>query len=202
MDARAGAATRPQRIYPPQPRQRHQMLWIACRPQCLLCRAGGSGPRSPPAAPHDPFTVRIIDHEHQVVCFGNCIDLIQGGKITIHAENTVGDDQSPAVAALIGLDSLFQPGRVGMRVAYDTGARQARAVDDAGMVQFVRKDHIFFAYQGWNCRQIGRKARLKSDGCFNALKLRQPAFQFQVQVHRSGDGADGSRSNPAAFDAC
>ncbi len=56
----------------------------------------------------DAFTMGIIDHQHQVVGFGDIGDLVQWREVAIHREHAVCDDQTPPELAFILTDHSFQ----------------------------------------------------------------------------------------------
>ena len=64
------------------------------------------------------------------------------------------------------------------------------------MIQFVGENHVAFADQRRDRRQVGVKAALEGNRRLDALECRQPPFQFQVQIHRPGNGAHGSGADP------
>ncbi len=86
-----------------------------------------------------------------------------------------------------------------MRVAHNLRARQAAAVNDAGVIQFVGEDHIFFANQRRHRRQVRHEARLKRNAGLRAFELGKTLFQFNVQAHRPGNGAHGGGTQTIFF---
>ena len=75
----------------------------------------------------------------------------------------------------------------------DFRARQAAAIDDAGVVQFVRDDEIFLAENSRDRARVRREARLKDHAGFHVLEVRDLLLQFHVNLHRARDGADRTR---------
>ncbi len=122
--------------------------------------------------------------------------LSSGSHIAVHAEDPIGNDQGALVGAFVFVDQAVQVVRIGMGVAHDARPGKARPVDDAGVVQLVREDHVFLADQSLDGSQVGGKTGLKADGGFDALEGRQAAFELAVNFHRSGDGAHCRRADP------
>jgi len=150
-----------------------------------------------PATAQHPLAVRVIDHQQDAQ---RLRDLGQGGQrrdVAVHAEHAIGDDQAAAIPRR-RRDLLAQIVRIGVAKAHDLRARQAAAIDDAGVVQLVGKDHVAFAHQRGNGRQVRGEAALESDRGLGAFELGQPSFQLQVQVHRPGDGAHRGRPDAIA----
>ena len=77
----------------------------------------------------------------------------------------------------------------------DFGAGETRAVDDAGVIQLVGEDEVFFAEDGADRAGIGRKAALEHNAGLDILEARDLLFQLHVDAHGSGDGAHGARAH-------
>ena len=73
------------------------------------------------------------------------------------------------------------------------GLREPCAVDDRGVIQRVRDDEIIFAQHGRHGPRIRRKARLKDHAPFDILEARNLLLEFQVDLHRPGNGAHRTR---------
>ena len=76
---------------------------------------------------------------------------------------------------------------------FDLGPREPRAIDNAGVVQFVGNNELFFAQDGRNRARIRRKAGLKHHASFRVLKTRDLLFQLHVDRHGPADGTHRSR---------
>src|SRR5271166_5809802 len=74
----------------------------------------------------------------------------------------------------------------------DGGAGEARAVDDAGVVELVGEDEVFLAEDGADGAGVGGKTALEDDAGFDILEARDLLFELHVNAHGSGDGADGA----------
>ena len=81
-----------------------------------------------------------------------------------------------------------------VRKHVDLGARQAAAVDDAGVVQRVRYDVVVRSEDGRDRACVGRESGLEHHAGFGVLELRNAAFQLHVQAHGARNGTDGARA--------
>ncbi len=70
--------------------------------------------------------------------------------------------------------------------------REARAVDDRGVVQRIGDDEIVFAQHRRDRARVGRKSGLEDDAGFYILEARNLLFEFHVNLHGPGDGAHRS----------
>ena len=155
---------------------------------------------APAAFADHAFAVGVIDHEHDIILAGDCVDLVQGGDVAVHGEDAIGDAQGTAVGAFIFFNLCLQVCGIGMGETHDAGAGQARAVDDAGVIQFVGEDDIFLADQGRDGGAVGAETGLEGDGGFNALEGSDAPFQFLVQADGTGDGTHRARSDAVLID--
>ena len=73
--------------------------------------------------------------------------------------------------------------------------REARAVDDRGVVQRIGDDEIVLAQHGRHRPRIGREAGLEDHAGFHVLEARDLLLEFHVDLHRAGDGAHRARSH-------
>ena len=60
------------------------------------------------------------------------------------------------------------------------------------MIEFVGDDEVVFAKKGRNRSGIGGESRLEDHAGFDVLEARNFLFQFHVNFHGAGDGADGA----------
>src|ERR1035441_7825384 len=74
----------------------------------------------------------------------------------------------------------------------DLRPRQARAVDDRGVVQLVGEDEVVLAEDGGNGAGVGGKAGLEDHARLDVLEGGDFLFQLHVDAHGAGDGAHGS----------
>ena len=84
---------------------------------------------------------------------------------------------------LFGVSNIFVP------KDQNLGAREASAVNNAGVVELIGDDEIFFAKNGRDRARVGGKARLKDHAGFHILEARDFFFQLHVNFHGAGDGA-------------
>ena len=97
--------------------------------------------------------------------------------------------------SLISLQQLFGVGEIFVAEDLDLGARQASAIDDAGVIQFVGDDEVFFAQDRRNRARVGGEARLEDHAGFDILEARDLFFQLHVDLHGAGDGAHRARAD-------
>ena len=87
-----------------------------------------------------------------------------------------------------------------VRKHLDRRAAQPAAVDDAGVVQFVRDDHVVFRQNRRDRARVGGEAALEHDDRLHLLELGEPALELDVELHRAGDGANRPRTNAELLD--
>ena len=92
----------------------------------------------------DTLAVGVIDHENGVGALGNLGEFVQWGDVSVHAEDTIGDNQLAAVIRPVLLHQLLQSFYITMRIGDDFGTAQPAPIDYAGMVEAVAEDHILF----------------------------------------------------------
>ena len=136
--------------------------------------------------------MRVVDHHDRSVFFGEVAERGQRADVSVHREDAVGDQQ---LLAGFGLDAgkLF----LGVRdvfVAEDENLRlrEARAVDDRGVIQRVGDDEVVFAEHGRDGAGVGGESGLEDDAGFDVLEVGDLFFEFHVNLHGAGDGADGA----------
>ena len=95
-------------------------------------------------APEHAARVRIVHHHDAAELVGQIAERRQRAEVAVHAEDAVGDEQRPLVARQ-RLDDRARGGGVAVREHLDRGAAQARAVDDAGVIQLVGDDDVVAA---------------------------------------------------------
>jgi hypothetical protein len=139
--------------------------------------------------------VGVVDHHDGAVFFTKHREFIDGADVAIHGENAVGDDEFAAWLMLDFLQQLFAVRDIFVAEDFDLGARKAGAVDDAGVVQFVGEDEVFFAEDARDGTCIGREAGMENDTGFYTFEGGDFFFKLHVDAHRAGDGADGTRAN-------
>ena len=86
-----------------------------------------------------------------------------------------------------------------MLISHNLRTREPAAIDDGGMVEPVRKDHIFLSNQGRDRPQVGGKTGLEGNHVLRALELCEPLLQLDMQICGAGNRADRSRSYAIFF---
>ena len=82
----------------------------------------------------------------------------QRADVAVHGEDAVGDQQLLAGLIFDAGQLFFGVGDVFVAEHQNLCPRQARAVDDRGVVQRIGDDEIVFAQHCRNRARIGRKA--------------------------------------------
>ena len=93
------------------------------------------------------FSMRVVYHEENVIFLSNFYQIRKGSDVAVHTEDTICNDQGAAEVGGVLFDRVFQCTWVIMFIRYDLRAGETASVNDRGMVQSIRKDHIFFAEQ-------------------------------------------------------
>ena len=119
----------------------------------------------------------------------------QRADVAVHGKDAVGDQQLLAGLVFDAGQLLFRLGDVLVLEDQNLGARQARAVDDRGMVQLVGDDEVFFAQHRRHRAGIGRESGLEDHAGFDILEARDFFFQLHVDLHGAGNGAHRARSD-------
>ena len=148
-----------------------------------------------PVAAQHAGSMGVVHHHDSAVFFCQLSQLRQRANVAVHGEDAVGDDQLAAGLVLDLVQQLFGVGGVLVAEDLDFGAGEPRAVDDAGVVQLVGDDEIFFAQQRRHRARIRREARLKDHAGFDIFEARDPLLQLHVDLHGAGDGAHGARTD-------
>ncbi len=72
-------------------------------------------------------------------------------------------------------------------------AREAAAVDDAGVVELIGNDVVFGREHRRDGTGVGGESGLENDAGFHVLELCDAALELHVEVHGAGYGADRAR---------
>ena len=102
------------------------------------------------------------------------------------------DEQLMARFVLNFTQEFFGVGDILMSENFYFGAGEARAVNDAGMVELVGQNEIFFAEDAGDSAGIGGEAGLKDDAGFDTLEARDLFLEFHMDMHGACNGSDGS----------
>jgi hypothetical protein len=137
----------------------------------------------------------IVHHHHGPILLGQRAQLIDWTDVTVHRKNAVRDDQLSSWLILHLLQQMLCVGDVLVPEDLYLRTREARAINDAGVVQFIRDNEILAPEHGRDCTCIGREARLKDDAGFDILEARNLLFQLHVDSHCAGDCPDSARAH-------
>src|SRR5579862_394796 len=144
------------------------------------------------AAAEHAAGVRVVHHHDAVVFFGQVAQLRQRGDVAIHRKDAVGNDELLAGEAGVFLQDTVAVFYVLVLKHFDGGAGQTRSINDGGMIQFVGDDQVFFTEHSGNRAGIGGESGLKDHAGFDVFELGDLFFQLHVELHGSGNGADGA----------
>ena len=112
---------------------------------------------APTAQAQHALAVRVIDHDQRLVLSGHIDKLRQGRNLAIHAEDPVGNHQPPSYP-LRALESCCEVVRITVTIPDHLRSRQSTAINDTGVVEFVRENGIALLHQGRNHREVGVEA--------------------------------------------
>src|SRR5437588_7949722 len=111
------------------------------------------GPTS--AASQNARGVSVVDHHDGIVFFSEVAKGGQGADVTVHGEDTVGDDELASGLVFDRGELLLGVSNIFMAEDQDLGAGKTRAINDRGVVQLVGDDEIFFAKNGRDGAGVG-----------------------------------------------
>ena len=155
--------------------------------------------RSATVAAQHAGGVRVVDHHDGAVFVGEVTQFVYGADVAVHREDAVGDDELAARLVCDFLELLFGVGRVFVAEDFDLGAGEARAVDDARVVELVGDDEVFFAEDRGDGAGVGGESALEDDAGFDIFEARDLFFEFHVDLHGAGDGSYRSRADAVGF---
>jgi hypothetical protein len=141
--------------------------------------------------------MRIVHHHDRAVLFGGGGKFADRPEIPVHAEDAVGDQQLLLSGGQI-LHDLPRRIDVAVRKNLDGRAAQARAVDDARVIQLVRDDHVVSSKNRRYGACVGGESALEYHHGFRLFERGQTLFQLHVDGHGAGDGSNrpGARTEP------
>jgi hypothetical protein len=134
----------------------------------------------------------VVYHHDCAVFFCKRCELIDRADVTVHGEDSVSDQEPVAGLVLNFFEQLFGVSDVFVAEDFDLGFGETSAVDDAGVVELVREDEVVFTEDAGDGAGVGGEAGLKDDTGLDAFECGDLLFEFHVDVHRAGDGADGA----------
>src|SRR5262249_18068389 len=103
--------------------------------------------------------VGIVDHDQRAMLVGEFADGAQVGDDAGHREHAVRCDELEARARGVGFaEPRFEVGHVVVAIAIALRLAQPDAVDDAGVIELVADDGVFFAEQRLEEATVGVEA--------------------------------------------
>src|SRR5690348_948232 len=156
--------------------------------------------RAAAIASEDARGMRIVNHHHAAVFFGEGAEFRKRGDVAIHGENAVGDEELAAVPVFRLLQDALAVGEILVLENLDGGFGEAAPIDDGGVIQLVGNDEVVLAENGGDCAGVRREAGLKDDAGFRALESRDLLFELHVNLHGANDAADGAGANAVFAD--
>src|SRR5277367_6047870 len=136
--------------------------------------------------------MRVVHHHDAIIFFGEVAKRGEIGDVAIHGKDAVGDQELLAVPIFRFLKYSFAVGGVLVFENFDSGAREAAAVNDRGVIQFVGNDQIVFAEDGGDGAGVGRESRLEHHAGFHLFEAGDLRFEVHVHLHSAGYAAHGS----------
>jgi hypothetical protein len=85
--------------------------------------------------------------------------------------------------------------------AFPASSAEADTVNQAGMVQPVKINHVAWFGQGTDDTHIGQKSAAENQAAFIAEHFRQPIFQLYVNIKVARHEAGARRSAPPRIDS-
>src|SRR2546429_5187866 len=82
-----------------------------------------------------------------------------------------------------------------MRARFLRSWGKTAAIDDRGVIEFIRDDEIVFPQERRNRARIRRESRLENHAGLDVFEARDLLFQVHVDFHRARDGAHRTRSD-------
>ena len=148
--------------------------------------------------------VSFVDHHRGVVLLRQTHDLGEIAQVTLHAEDTVDDDELDAIGVAL-LEATLESFHIIMLVAEALSGREADTLDDRSVIECIPDDIVFTAKEAGDDPEIDLEARGEDDGIFLADELGQPFFQFEVNIECAVEepGAGTARTVLlCSFDSC
>ena len=144
-----------------------------------------------PVAAHDARCVRVVNHGDAAVFLGEFDELVEFGDVAVHAEHTVGNHEFAVVFfAFAGLEFFLEVGHIAVFVDALVGARDADAVDDAGVVQLIAEYDAALVQDRRGRAGVGSVAGLVKQTGLAFFEVGYLGLEVEVDLHRAGDGAD------------
>ena len=159
----------------------------------ICARESGLGQAAPALGAEHAEAVGVIEQQQRVVLLAQRQQAADVGHVAVHAEHGIADDQLAPGRA--GGQLRGQVGQVGMGIAVDLGARQARTVDQAGVVERIGKQGIASTHQGRHDAGIGGVARIEVERTRQLHEVRQLFLQRGVDRAVAADQGRAARAH-------
>ena len=153
---------------------------------------------------HHARAVAVIHDQHGAVAIAHRAQFWQIGNTSLHAEYAVGHHPQRSSELWIGAQLLqFGRQRFGVAIfihaakqAFFNADRQANAIDDAGVVQFVGHHGVAWLAQCGEDGLVGVPTTCECVAGLHAIKLRDSFFQRLVAIKCAADKshAGGARA--------
>ena len=117
----------------------------------------------------------VVDHHDAAEFVGDVAESGQRAEVAVHAEHAVGDEQRAPMRAAAARRISSRGVDVAVRKHLDRRATETRAVDDAGVIQFVGDDRVLAAEHRGDGAGVGGESALEHDGRLGLLERGQPA---------------------------
>ena len=141
--------------------------------------------------------VRFIDDQDGVVILGGFRQPGERGGVPVHAEEGLGDQQ-PAAGGTCLVEEACGSLRISVGIDGDSSAREAAAVDDAGMVECIGDDHVIRACQGGQDADVGLIARGEDERGLAVEESGQLPLELAVRRKVAGDQSGGGGAETLA----
>ena len=137
--------------------------------------------------------VGFIDPDEGVVLVSEVADLLQRSDITIHGENTIGDNA--AVTTVLGFnEAALEISHVHVVVSESLGLAETDTIDDGSVVQLVGDDGIFSGEESLEETTVGIEAGRVEDTVFHTVELGNQGFEFLVNIGGTADETDRGKT--------
>lgn len=143
--------------------------------------------------------VGLIDPDEGVVLVSEVADLLEGSDITIHGEDTIGDDDSVSLV-LAALELLLKIGHVHVQVSQSLSLAETNTIDDGGVVELIGDDGVLGVEEALEETSVGIEARGVEDAVLEAVELGDLALELLVEVGGTADETDGGEAETVGIE--